>query len=87
MSLLFEICDYNDYDPLNGKFTPFGVGKGIWSDVPEPSIKKGDIIKPFLQSYAYLVIGFDQMYGIVKIIPHCNFAKKVFDIQYKKIKL
>jgi len=44
------------------------------------------IIKPFLQSYEYMVIGIDPIYNMVKIIPHCNMAKEVFEMQYKNSK-
>ncbi len=56
----------------------------VWFN--EFNFKQNDIISPFLQSYEYLVISIDKIYGIVKIIPHCNFAKKVFETQYKNHK-
>ena len=82
MEIIFEIADWNDFDPLNGLHNPKGfIQRPVTYNYGFP--QRNMVIKPFLQSYEYLVIGFDQIYNIVKIIPHCNFAKEVFEMQYK----
>lgn len=83
MLIQCEIADHRDYDPLDGKHNPIGLMTFfINRDVFD--IKRNQVIKPFLQSYEYLVIGYDQIYNIVKIIPYCNFSKMVFERQVKK---
>lgn len=81
MNVIFEIADWRDYDPLNGLHSPNGFRLAS-ACIRHFNFKRDMVIKPFLQSYEYLVIGYDQIYGIVKIIPHCHFSKKVFQDQY-----
>lgn len=85
--VIFEICDWNEFDPLNGKHSPKGFMQNPIT-IDEFDLKhnyqRNMIVIPFLQSYRYLVIGFDPIYNYVKIIPHCNFAKQVFKNQYLK---
>ena len=82
MLVNIEICDWRDFNPLEGEFNP----KCFDNTIIETEVRFiwNQVIKPFLQSYEYLVIGFDPIYNFVKIIPHCNFAKEVFKMQYKK---
>ena len=81
-NIVFEIADWRDYDPINNLYSP----KGFFQkpvEMHDQHFKQNMIISPFLQSYEYMVIGFDPIYNVVKIIPHCNFAKKIFEQQYK----
>jgi hypothetical protein len=84
MNVIFEICDWRDYNPLEGEFNPKGFDNKIIET--ESRFRLNQVIRPFLQSYEYLVIGCNPIYGVVKIIPHCNFAKEVFKMQYEKQK-
>jgi hypothetical protein len=82
MNVIFEICDWKDYNPLDGEYNPKGYTQ-------EPvylenfKCRLNEVITPFMQSYKYLVIGFNPIYQVVKMIPYCNFAKEVFERQYK----
>lgn len=82
MLVTIEICDWRDYNPLDGEFNP----KGFYNTIIETDsrFRLNQVIRPFLQSYEYLVIGFDPIYNFIKIIPHCNFAKEAFKMQHKK---
>ncbi len=74
MNVVFEICDYNEFDPINGLHNPKGFiqkpveFKNFYSCDSISFPKRNDIIKPFLQDYEYLVIGADQIYNFIKII-------------------
>ena len=85
MNVILEIADWKDFDPINGLHTPKGfMQTPFWVD--DFYFQQNYIVKPFLQSYEYLVIGVNRVIGVVKIIPHCNSAKRVFETQYKNRK-
>lgn len=83
MLVTIEICDWRDYNPLDVEFKP-KVFDATIIKTEESTFRLNQVIRPFLQSYEYLVIGYNPIYGVLKVIPHSNFAKEVFKMQYKK---
>lgn len=81
MLVNIEICDWRDYNPLEGEFNP----KVLYNTIIETEnrFRLNQVIRPFLQSYEYLVIGFDPIYNFIKIIPHCNLSREEFKMHKK----
>jgi hypothetical protein len=96
MTVVYEIFDHDDFSYDNPVKNPVGFKQkhiyiddkgGNNTDYYRVLVSEGEVIKPFLQSYEYTVI--KKIYTtfndvIIQMIPSCNFAKRVFKMQYKK---